>query len=127
MDEMLLTMVKKTLDLHVFLNLASATIIITSFDLWMFKGGANIFALVINFLNKSWIPMHVTVGLFKVNKTSGQNMVIQPKSLLSKFGLMHYVIAFVKDKVINLTTMASVLHSIIDCEPLKFIKVYEGT
>jgi hypothetical protein len=40
---------------------------------------------------------------------------------------MHYVIAFLKDKVINLTTMASVLHSIIDCEPLKYIKVYEGT
>jgi hypothetical protein len=127
MGEMLPIMVEKTLDLHVLPNLASVTIVITSFDLWMFKGNANIFALVINFLNKFWIPMHVIVGLFKVNETSGQNMAIQPKSLLSKFGLMHYVIAFVKDKVINLRTIALVLHSIIDCEPLKFIKVYEST
>ncbi len=71
--------------------------------------------------------MHVIVGLFEVNETSEQNMVIQPKSLLSKFGSMHYVIAFVKDEAINLTTMASMLHSIIDFEPLKLIKVYEGT
>ncbi len=40
---------------------------------------------------------------------------------------MHNVIAFVKDEAINLTTMALVLHSIIDCEPLKHIMVYEGT
>lgn len=76
MDEVFPTMVKKTLDLHVLPNLASTTILITSFDLWMFKGGANIFALGINFLNKSWIPMHVIVGSFKVNEISGQNMVI---------------------------------------------------
>jgi hypothetical protein len=53
--------------------------------------------------------------------------IIQPKSLLSEFRLMHYVTAFVKDEAINLTTMASVLHSTIDCEPLKLIKVYEST
>jgi hypothetical protein len=93
----------------------------------MFRGSAKTFALTINFLNESWIPMHATVGLFEVNETSGQNMVIQLKSLFSEFGLMHYVITFVKDETINLTTMALMLHSIIDCEPLKLIKVYEGT
>jgi hypothetical protein len=53
MDEVFSTMVKKTLDLHVLPNLASIAIVITSFDLWMFKGSVNIFALVINFLNES--------------------------------------------------------------------------
>lgn len=127
MDEMLPTMVKQTLDLHVLPNLAFVAIVITSFDLWMFRGNANVFALTINFLNESWTHMHVTMGLFEVNETSGQNMVIQPKSLLSKFELIHYVITFVKDEAINLTTMASMSHSIIHREPLKFIKVYEGT
>jgi hypothetical protein len=34
-DEVLLTMVKKTLDSHVFPNLASITIISIFFDFWM--------------------------------------------------------------------------------------------
>jgi hypothetical protein len=37
------------------------------------------------------------------------------------------VIAFVKDEANNLITMASTLHYIIDCEPLRLIKVDEGT
>ncbi len=68
--------------------------------------------------------MHVIMSLFE---TSGQNMAIQFESLFSKFGLMHCVIAFVKDEGNNLTTMASTLCSIIGFEPLRLIKVYEGT
>jgi hypothetical protein len=37
------------------------------------------------------------------------------------------VIAFVKDEGSNLISMASVLCSIIDCQLLKLLKVYEGT
>jgi hypothetical protein len=51
-----------------------------------------------------------------MEETSGQNMVIQLQSLLSKLGLMHYVITFWKTKGINLTTMASTLCTIIDYE-----------
>jgi hypothetical protein len=54
-------------------------------------------------------------------------MAIQFESLFSKFGLMHCVITFVKDKGNNLTTMASTLCSVIGFEPLRLIKVYEGT
>jgi hypothetical protein len=67
------------------------------------------------------------MSLFETNETSGQNMAIQFQSLFSKFGLMHCVIAFVKDKVNNLTTMAFTSCSIIGFEPLKLIKVYEST
>jgi hypothetical protein len=54
-------------------------------------------------------------------------MIIQLQVLLDKFGLLHQVIAFVKDEGTNLFAMAVVLHSIIDCEPLKILKVYKGT
>ncbi len=71
--------------------------------------------------------MHVFMGLFEMNETSGHDMAIQFESLLSKFGLMHHAIAFVKYKGSNLTTMPIALCFIIDCEPLTLIKVYEGT
>jgi hypothetical protein len=54
-------------------------------------------------------------------------MTIQIHVLLDKFGLLHPVIAFVKDEGTNLSTMAAILHSIIDCETLKILRVYEGT
>ncbi len=85
------------------------------------------FALMIIFLNESWNPMHVTMGLFEVDETIGKSMVVCFKSLLSKFGLMHHVIAFVKDERNNLNTMATTLCFIIICQPLKFNHVYEGT
>jgi hypothetical protein len=40
-------------------------------------GGVDTFAMVINFLNETWGPMHITMGLFEVNKTTKQSMVIQ--------------------------------------------------
>jgi hypothetical protein len=54
-------------------------------------------------------------------------MTIQFESLLSNFRLMHCVITFVKYEGDNLTTMAFALHSIINCEPLKLIKVNKST
>jgi hypothetical protein len=36
----------------------------------MFRGDVNTFALVINYLNDSWIPQHVTIGLFEVHDTT---------------------------------------------------------
>ncbi len=47
-------MVKKTLNLHVFLNLAFVATVSTSFNLWMSRGGVNTFAIVIIFLNEFW-------------------------------------------------------------------------
>jgi hypothetical protein len=86
-----------------------------------------IFTLVINFLNESWTLIHVTMGLFEMKETNEQSMIIQLESLFSKFRLIHHVIAFVKDEGNNLTTMTSTLHCIIDYEPLRLIKVDEGT
>jgi hypothetical protein len=47
--------------------------------------------------------------------------------VLERFGLLHQVIAFGKYEGTNLITMATTLHFIIDYEPLKILRVYEGT
>ncbi len=49
-EHVLLEMVQKTMDLHVLPSFATITII---FDFWMSKGGVDIFALVINYLDES--------------------------------------------------------------------------
>jgi len=84
------------------------------------------FALVINFVNESWNPIHVIMGLFEVDETIGKSMVAWFKSSRSKFGLMHHVIRFMKDEGNNLSTMATALCFIIICQPLTFNHVYEG-
>ncbi len=59
-------------------------------------------------------------------ETNSTTMALQLQTLLEKIGLIHCVIAFVKDEGSNLGTMATTLESIVDCEPLKFFWVYEG-
>jgi uncharacterized membrane protein len=71
--------------------------------------------------------MHIIVSLFEMNETIWRSMVIQFEYLFLKFALMHYVIAYVKGKGNNLTSMVSMLCSIIDCELLNLSKVYKGT
>jgi len=44
---------------------------IVRFDLWMFKGVHDIFALVINFLGFDWQPKQVIIGFFEATKTIG--------------------------------------------------------
>ncbi len=93
----------------------------------MCKGDVDTFASVINYLNESWMPQHVTIGLFDVHETIGLSMVGQLCSLLEKYDLMHCMIAFVKDVSNTLMSMATTLHSIVDCHLLKLQRVYEGT
>jgi hypothetical protein len=52
MEHVFLTMVTKTMDLHVLPNLEFATTISISFDLWMSKGCVHTFVLVINYLDE---------------------------------------------------------------------------
>ncbi len=50
-EEMLPTMVKKTMDQHVVPNFASTIVVSTSFDMWMFHDGVDTFNFVINFMS----------------------------------------------------------------------------
>jgi len=54
-------------------------------------------------------------------------MVAQLCSLLEKYDLMHHMIKFVKNKGINLISMATTLCFVVDCRLLKLQQVYEGT
>jgi hypothetical protein len=83
----------------------------------MFRGGVDVSVLIINIFEFSRVPVHVIVGLFEVNKTTRRFIDVQFQSLLEKFGLLHWVIAFVKDEGTNMMIMKTTLHSIIDCEP----------
>jgi len=82
MEEILPAMVKKTIDQHVLSNLAYITLMFISFDLWVCPCGMDILVLVINFLSDTWVAMHIIVGLFKVNETTRQSMVVQLQYLL---------------------------------------------
>jgi hypothetical protein len=39
-----------------------------NFDLWMFCMGVRTFVLIIIFLNYTWVPMHIIMGLLNVIK-----------------------------------------------------------
>jgi hypothetical protein len=58
--------------------------------------------------------------LFEVQET------LQLQGLLEKFGLIHRVLAFVKDEGRNLGSMAMTLQSIVNCKPLNILRVYKG-
>jgi hypothetical protein len=56
MEHLLPEMVQKTMDLHVLFNFQTTTTVSIRFDLLMSRGEVDTFALVINYLDKSWIP-----------------------------------------------------------------------
>ncbi len=66
-------MVQKTMDLHVLPKLETTTTIFVNINLQMYKGGVDIFALVINYLDESQTPRHVIVGLFEVYETTSNS------------------------------------------------------
>jgi hypothetical protein len=70
----------------------------------MCKGSVDTFALVINYLNHSWIPHYVTIGLFDIHETMGLSMAGQLSFLFENYDFRHYMIAFVKDERCNLTS-----------------------
>lgn len=64
-------MINVCMDMHVLPKLVSATIVSTSFDLFMSKGAVNTLALVINYLIKTWEPMHIVIEFFEINEIIG--------------------------------------------------------
>ncbi len=82
MEKKILAMGKETMDLHVLPNFAYVTTMVTSFDLWIFKCRVDTFALVINFVNESWTPMHVIVDYYEMHDTTRLSMARQLQVLL---------------------------------------------
>jgi hypothetical protein len=77
----------------------------TSFDLWIFKGIHDIFAIVINFLGFDWYPKHVTIGLFEITETTCQTLANNLRELFDQYGLKKNIVLYVKTGVLNLNAM----------------------
>jgi hypothetical protein len=68
---MLPNIMGKIKEKYVLPSLASYITCTTSFNLLMFHGGHDTFAMVVNFINNLWEPAHVTMGIFEVHNTVG--------------------------------------------------------
>ncbi len=70
------TMVTKTMNMHVLLNLGFAILFLVVLNPQCPKGGVDTFALVMNYLNDTWTPRHVIIELFVLHETIGSAMVL---------------------------------------------------
>ncbi len=74
--EILLNLVKKTMNTYVVLTLVDCLSTTCTFDLWMFKGMHDVF-VAINFISNDWEAKHVMIGLFEVTDTNDEIMVLK--------------------------------------------------
>jgi hypothetical protein len=100
-EEVLLAMVKKTMDHHVLPNLALAIVVYASFGLWMSRGGVNTFALVINFLNDNWVPMHISVTNVKF-----KHLICSPLHILYVNTYVNFIAKIMNNKHIVILSMS---------------------
>ncbi len=62
-QEVVFNLVEKTKQEHVMPQLIDCISTTCIFNLWMSKGGHDIFVFIINFLGYDWEPKEVTIGL----------------------------------------------------------------
>ncbi len=91
---------------YVIMTLDSCVTTTTSFDLWVSKSGHDTVTLVINFIISQWVACHVTMRLFEAINMFGVEITMQMKELLWSYDLLYKLIAYVKDKGGNLSTLA---------------------
>lgn len=90
----------------------------------MFQCEFNTLCLVINLMDEEWLPWHVMVDIFEVANTSWMAFAKVVKRLLSKFGLTNRVLTYVKDEIINLSTLAIAPKFVMKCKLLKIDEPY---
>lgn len=127
-DEVIPRMVSQTMEKYILPVLAGCVTATASFDLWMSRRGVNTIALVIHFINESWVPCRVTVGVFEAPDTAaGAALAMEVKELLNSFHLTDKIIAFVMDDDPRLGALTSALSSMVVCAPLQLPEPYSGT
>lgn len=84
------------------------------------------FTMVVNFIDKEWMPRHMMIGLFEATATSGTTLVAIVKPLFQKFKLENKVLAYVKDEGKNLNTLAIELTTLVSCEVMGLASPYSG-
>jgi len=123
--EHLLALLQKIMEIYVIPDIDKCETM-TTFDLWMSRLGYDTFALVINFINQSWVPYHIIVELFETLDTSGAILIEQMKVLLVEFNLTSKVIMYVKDEGTNLNSFTIALTFVMSCEPLQLLQPFAG-
>ncbi len=86
-------MVNKTMEHRILPSFDEATMVTTTFDLWMSCGEFNTFSLVVNYINKKWEPFPITMEIFLIHVTIGVAMDLQLKDLFVWYDLLEKVIA----------------------------------
>ncbi len=70
---------------------------IVYFGLWMLGVGYDMFIMVVNFINNSWEPTHLIVGVFEV-----QNIIVVAMTnqvvFFNSFDLLNKIIVYVKSE-----------------------------
>lgn len=127
-DEVVPRMVSQTMEKYVLPVLAGCVTATASFGLWMSRRGVNTIALVIHFINESWVTCRVTVGVFEASETAGAAaLAMEVKELLNSFNLTDKIIAFVMDDDPRLGSLTQALSSMVLCAPLQLPEPYAGT
>jgi hypothetical protein len=93
----------------------------TTFDLWMLRLSHDISTLIINFINPSWVPYHINVGLFEALNISNVAFAEQMKVLLVGFNLTN---KYVKDEATNLNSLTIAFTSIVSREFLHLFQLF---
>jgi hypothetical protein len=102
------------MDIYVIHALFSSVITCVTFDLWMSQNGFDIFALVMNFIDDAWVPKHVNDGIVESPNIANVVLVEIVKPLLAKFQFTHKIVAYVKDKGSNLSTLITAFSIIVN-------------
>lgn len=126
-EDVIPRMVDRCMQEYVYPFLRTCVSCTLTFDLWMSRGTQDTFVLVVNFLNETWEPKHITVGIFEADDTSGAALARQLDQILTRFGLRHKVICTVKDEGSNLATMTRALKNIINCDALGLSEPFQGS
>jgi len=105
MNEILSNNVTKTNEKYVFITVVSCITCIIYFGLWMLGVVYDMLVMVVNFINNSWEPTHLIIGIFEV-----QNIIVVPMTnqvifLFNSFDLLNKIIVYVKSKGLNLNTL----------------------
>jgi hypothetical protein len=77
------------------------------------------FVMVVSFINSSWEPTHVTMGIFEMHNITNASMANQVKVLLDSFGLLDKIVAYVKAKGSNLFALTITLTIVVSCLPFQ--------
>jgi hypothetical protein len=71
----------------------------------MFCACFDTFDIVVSFINASWEPCHVTIGIFEAHNIVGATMTNYVKTLLDSFSLLNKVISYINVEGINLNIL----------------------